>query len=62
MGIEEFTSWKEIFSKKQNVAFISYPNLVNLLLPKPPENQTQEQPANIPVNVIRDIADWIKKR
>jgi hypothetical protein len=60
MGFEEFTAWKERAGKKQNTTFKSYPDLVNLLLPKPPENEVSEKPSNIPSEVIMDITTWIR--
>ncbi|TAE23886.1 MAG: alpha/beta hydrolase [Candidatus Kapaibacterium sp.] len=59
---EEFPKWKSIFSAKKNVEWKSYPKLVNLLVPQPAEKETVERPANIPQEVVRDIADWIRKQ
>ncbi len=59
---DEFPKWKEIFAAKKNVEWKSYPKLVNLLVPQPPEKEIVERPANIPQEVIRDVAEWIKKQ
>jgi uncharacterized protein len=62
MAFDEFKTWQKELSGKQTVQFRGYPDLVNLLVPKPLENEIKEQPANIPVEVMNDIAQWIKKR
>jgi hypothetical protein len=62
MAFDEFTTLKSQFSNTSTAEFKSYPNLVNLLIPKPSDDETNEKPANIPAEVVSDIAQWIKKR
>ena len=63
MTVADFEHWKTALAKHPNVEFKLYPTLNHLFLPGqgkslPPEYTV---PGHVPVDVIEDIAAWIKK-
>jgi fermentation-respiration switch protein FrsA (DUF1100 family) len=61
--LADFGQWKSSLSGRSNVEFRSYPTLNHLFLPGqgkslPPEYML---PGHVPVEVITDIAAWIKR-
>lgn len=60
--MEDFNAWKSALAKRDGVTFRSYPKLNHLFIAgEGPGNPTEyETPGHVAVEVITDIADWIK--
>lgn len=60
--VADFERWKTGLAKKKNVQFRLYPALNHLFLPGTGKSVPSEYtvPGHVPIEVIRDIATWIK--
>jgi len=58
----DFLRWQAALGSKQNVGFHAYENLTHLFMPGsvPPSNKDYAVPGNVAVEVVNDIAAWIK--
>ena len=64
--LEEFHLWKKALADRKDVTFKSYPRLHHLFLEGTGVGKSQPkeyaQPGHVPVEVIEDIAGWVKAR
>jgi hypothetical protein len=59
--MKDFTLWKKSLRAKKNATFISYPGLYHLFMPGEGKPSDYEKTDHIAVQVITDIAEWVKK-
>ena len=62
--MREFESWKEIFSKKSNAKFVSFPGLTHLFMEGKKENgfKDYQNIQHVSPQVTDEIAEFMKKR
>jgi hypothetical protein len=62
VSVQDFNIWKTALASNTNASFKLYPDLNHLLSPqKEKGNGTQYRlPANVDINLIKDLAIWIK--
>ncbi|EPY12631.1 alpha/beta fold hydrolase [Paenibacillus alvei] len=62
VGKEHLDGWKKALSSRTNVAYKLYPKLNHVFVPydKPSTGEEYMLPGNVPLEVITDMAKWIK--
>lgn len=58
----DLQDWKNALSKRKNISYKMYPDLIHLLVNYKGEPDLSEYaiPANVPIEVIKDIGNWVK--
>ncbi|MEK4031429.1 S-layer homology domain-containing protein [Pseudobacillus sp. FSL P4-0506] len=58
----DLQDWQNALSKRKNVSYKMYPDLIHLLVNYKGEPDFSEYaiPANVPIEVIKDIGNWVK--
>lgn len=61
--MEEFDSWKEIFSEKDNASFVSFPGLTHLFMEGKKENGSSDyqKTQHVSEEVIDQMAEFVKE-
>lgn len=64
VSMTDFDNWKAALGSRKNVMLKSYPNLSHMFMPVPGAATGEEynEPAHVELDVIEDIAAWVKAR
>ncbi|WP_157259621.1 alpha/beta hydrolase family protein [Paenibacillus sp. OSY-SE] len=62
VGKEHLDGWKEALKNRKDVEFKLYPKLNHIFVPsdKPSTGEEYVVPGNVPLDVVNDVAKWVK--